>query len=272
MSVRILIVEDDVALVGRKIEKYLTRNGFDVVGIANTRSKAIVLAKQYSPELIFMDIDLGKRDPEGGLAVTHEICALMNPKIVYMTGLRVTEDLMSKVAATSPFGFVPKPVREVDVVSQARLVAATRERRKVVFLCYSHQDSGMQSELMEFLSAMNSIGVDPWVDTKIPAGHNWKAAIEASLRQAQVAIVLVSISMINSEFIRKYELPKLLEANKSRGMTVIPVFVGAVPASILASTGLQEFKGINSPVDPLDAWDAVKRRGEAWVRLCDQLG
>jgi len=56
-SKRILIVEDE-RIVAEDLELLLTNIGHTVVGIADTGEGAIRLAREYSPDLIMMDISL----------------------------------------------------------------------------------------------------------------------------------------------------------------------------------------------------------------------
>jgi two-component system, response regulator PdtaR len=58
---RVLLVEDE-ALVALDMETSLQAAGFEVVGTADTQDDAVAMARQYSPDVIVMDITLRKGD------------------------------------------------------------------------------------------------------------------------------------------------------------------------------------------------------------------
>ena len=85
--------------------------------------------------------------------------------------------------------------------------------RTNIFICYSHKDKKWIDRLMVHLRPLSLAGIaDDWADTKIDPGQKWRDEIKKALQQAKVAILLISIDFICSDFIATNELPPLLAA------------------------------------------------------------
>jgi len=64
-----------------------------------------------------------------------------------------------------------------------------------------------------------------WDDQRINSGDEWLPEIEAAMSSAEVAVVLVSADFLTSAFIKRKEIPRLLERRQADGLRVIPVFI-----------------------------------------------
>ncbi len=127
--------------------------------------------------------------------------------------------------------------------------------RKGIFISYSHEDEFWLKRLMDFLKPLIREDVHVWNDTMIPAGSDWKKAIEDAIYHSRVAVLLVSQNFIASEFIYREELPYILE-NTSRGLTVIWIAVGY---SMFLQTPLAQFQAGNDPARPLQSLSDADR-------------
>ena len=68
------------------------------------------------------------------------------------------------------------------------------------------QDEVWKNRLVKQLSMLEREGVlDVWEDRRIEAGADWSAEINAALKRAKVAVLLVSADFLNSQFIREKE-------------------------------------------------------------------
>jgi CheY-like chemotaxis protein len=269
-SYSVLIVEDNVTLEGKQIKTWVEAAGFSVCKIARTRVEAVKLFEAHRPDIVLMDINLGTNDIRGGIEAARVIHSRDRKcKIIYVTGERLSREDMAAVASTSPVGFVKKIVREKDVLANLALAVAMLEDKHFIFVCYSHQNTEMMKEMDKYLCQLSHVGIEHWVDTRIRPGESWKQEIEYALQRAKAAIVLVSIEMMNSTFIREVELPSLLKS--TRDLLVVPVFVNAVPQVVLERNGLLNFQGINAPDNPLDGWSETVRNRDAWVPLFNRL-
>ena len=87
--------------------------------------------------------------------------------------------------------------------------------RKTIFISYSHKDSVWLKELRAVFYILQQLGeISFWDDEKIRAGEDWKARLAEKLDTANAAVLLVSDAFLDSEFIRDFELPRILEEKK----------------------------------------------------------
>ncbi len=92
-----------------------------------------------------------------------------------------------------------------------------------LFISYSHKDEEWKDRVVGHLNILQQEGVLAiWNDRKIIVGDEWDPEIEAAINKADGAILLISINFLNSEYIRKKEIPCLLE--KKEPCLVAPSF------------------------------------------------
>lgn len=95
-----------------------------------------------------------------------------------------------------------------------------------IFISYSHQDEEWKDRLVKQLKVVQLEGLcDVWEDRQIVVGDDWKPEIEKALNDADIAILMVSVDFLGSNFIRTEEVPRILERRETQGVWVIPVFV-----------------------------------------------
>jgi hypothetical protein len=94
-----------------------------------------------------------------------------------------------------------------------------------VFVSYSHQDAQYLEEdsLLGFLKGLQDEDVELWTDRAIPPGADWDQEIKAHLREAQVALALVSQAFLDSKYCQDVEI-KGLPAQQTH---LIPVILSA---------------------------------------------
>lgn len=108
---RVLIVEDE-AVVALDLEETLQALGHEVVGRCDTAASATRAALERRPDLVLMDIRL--RDGSDGVAAGDHIGRAMGLPVVYLTA-HSDEETFARAGRTLPYGFLRKPVDEVNL-------------------------------------------------------------------------------------------------------------------------------------------------------------
>ena len=106
---RILLVDDEVSTT-RALALYLTENGNCDVRVENVGSRAVATARDFRPDLIFMDIVMP--DADGG-TLAAEIQAdpiLHGTPLVFLTALVSQRETRGGEAKISSYPFLAKPV------------------------------------------------------------------------------------------------------------------------------------------------------------------
>lgn len=142
--------------------------------------------------------------------------------------------------------------------------------RTRIFISYSHKDAAWQARLAVHLRPLERAGlIDPWDDTRIRSGDDWRAEITKALATARAAVLLLSADFLASDFIHGIELPALLDGAKARGLLVLPVLVG--PCDLSLYPALAAIQMVN-PIDrPLSAMSKADQE-QCFVDLSKRLG
>ncbi|MBV8471456.1 MAG: EAL domain-containing protein [Burkholderiaceae bacterium] len=156
---RLLIVEDE-SIVALDLRDNLETLGFSVVGVAASQASALRLVQRERPDLVLMDINLGRGGD--GIQTAAVMRELVDVPVVYLTAYAESE-MLRRASATVPYGYLLKPfelrelnatVRMALVRHQAdRVVAQTQER---LLLALDAAELGV----MEFASAQDCIRLD----------------------------------------------------------------------------------------------------------------
>ncbi|UCH95806.1 MAG: toll/interleukin-1 receptor domain-containing protein, partial [Candidatus Aminicenantes bacterium] len=99
-----------------------------------------------------------------------------------------------------------------------------------IFISYSHKDEEWKDKLVEHLQVLELEGYCTWWDDrKIKVGDDWFPEIEKALQEASIAVMLISVHFLTSNFIREQEVPRILERRRKEGVRVIPIIVEPCP-------------------------------------------
>jgi hypothetical protein len=143
---------------------------------------------------------------------------------------------------------------------------SAKKARTKVFVSYSHADAKWLKMLQIHLAPLErNGGVEHWDDTKITPGKDWRHEIDAALRAAKVAVLLVSAYFMASEFIGENELPALLKAAEHDGLVVLEVIISPCMMGDLA-----KFQAVNSPSKPLVDLGRGDR-DRVWVKVLEAI-
>ena len=102
-------------------------------------------------------------------------------------------------------------------------------RRANIFISYSSIEWERKDQLVDNLRLGVAGEWDIWDDRKIRAGDNWFEEIEKALNRAEMAILLVSMPFLKSEFIQRTEVADLLQAQRRRGLRIVPILLEDCP-------------------------------------------
>ncbi|HXU28974.1 MAG TPA: toll/interleukin-1 receptor domain-containing protein [Thermoanaerobaculia bacterium] len=90
--------------------------------------------------------------------------------------------------------------------------------KPTVFVSYSRHDREWKDRLVHHLEVLEREGLlDVWDHSRIPVTTDWLPEIEGAITRAKVAVLLVSVDFLRSDFIRNQEVPEFLVRRKANG-------------------------------------------------------
>jgi len=97
---------------------------------------------------------------------------------------------------------------------------------KNIFICYASEDMAYKDKLITFLHNPISKGqIKVWHDGLLNTGSEWDNTIKENLRKADIVIVLVSQSSINSGYINDEEMRITIERYQKGEVKLYPILV-----------------------------------------------
>jgi hypothetical protein len=138
-----------------------------------------------------------------------------------------------------------------------------------VFISYSHADSQYLDRILVHLRPLerNRL-VECWSDRKIRTGDQWLPGIRDALKEARVAVLLISADFLASDFITANELPQLLASARDRGTRILPILVK--PSRFIRDTALSGFQAFNSPERTISKMSEPERE-ELYAKLAEEI-
>lgn len=128
------------------------------------------------------------------------------------------------------------------------------DQKANIFICYSHKEDNYKNEIVATLKGMQFTGLSfsYWVDDELNSGDDFFATINENLKNANIAIFIVSRSFMASEFIQKTELPTLLEGASANGTRFLIVIAQKCH---FEDTPLGKYQTVrpNTPSNPLNS-------------------
>lgn len=141
-------------------------------------------------------------------------------------------------------------------------------KRDQVFISYSHADEKWLHRLQVAMTPhVYNSAVKYWDDTRIRPGTRWREEIAKALAAAKVAVLLVSLDFLASEFIRDVEMQEFLRASETDGLKILPVIVGP---SRYDRSPLEGIQTVNEPKRPLKGLPEVELEAEL-VKICEEI-
>ena len=116
-KIKILIVEDET-LVAMDLKSALTKMYFKVTDIVQSYEAVTRSIKECEPDIIMMDICLGKKID--GIDIAKEINKTKKIPILYLTAYS-DDETMARAFETNPVGYLIKPFKREDLKSTIQL-------------------------------------------------------------------------------------------------------------------------------------------------------
>lgn len=114
---------------------------------------------------------------------------------------------------------------------------------------------------------LNIYNITFWTDRKeLDVGVKWEEEIINNIISAKVAVLLVSKNFLNSEFIRKTELPALIDAQE-RGLKIFWIALEECKES-----SINQYQCANNPEKPLNSLLSTSAELDAEIlKICKEL-
>ena len=141
----------------------------------------------------------------------------------------------------------------------------TMATRDQVFISYSHKDTQYREELCKHLKIyLRNATFKAWSDQEIKPSAKWYDEIQDALASTKVAVFLVSVDFLASDFIWDKELKPLLDEAEKNNVDVLWVPLRPSPVD---ETPLAQYQAVGNPENPLAAMSKADREA-AWVDIC----
>ena len=119
----VLIVEDEL-VTANALADVLSDLGYKIIDIVDSSDQAIASIQKQLPDIILMDIKL--RGADSGIMAVNEIQKIATLPIIYLTAYS-DADTLDQAIATSPYGYLTKPLRYAEV-NMAIILALKKHR------------------------------------------------------------------------------------------------------------------------------------------------
>jgi hypothetical protein len=88
------------------------------------------------------------------------------------------------------------------------MTGAGEQRPPRLFLSYSHRNENWRDLFLEHLTPLSERGsIDVWYDARIEHGEDWFDRIAVEIKRSRFIVVLLTADFLDSDFIRREELP-----------------------------------------------------------------
>ncbi|MBF9143630.1 TIR domain-containing protein [Hymenobacter properus] len=94
-----------------------------------------------------------------------------------------------------------------------------------IFCSYSHADEGLRKKLDEHLGFLRREGVVTWHDRKLLPGQEFDKVIDSEINSADIILLLISASFINSDYCYDIELKSAIERHERNEAFVVPILL-----------------------------------------------
>ena len=164
-----------------------------------------------------------------------------------------------------------------------------KPRTRQVFISYAHDDIEFKKELQSFLVNIERDKlIKIWQDELLSAGDNWDNKIKAAMSNADICVLLLSQSLINSSYSHETEFKTIMEKRAAGTSLIIPLLIKdcdwknwkVYPDSVASGLAEDEIKNYSIgtfqflPLDdtkrvkPLNQW---RYKEKAWKQVAEAI-
>ncbi len=116
---RVVIAEDE-ALIRMDLAEMLGEEGYEVVGEAADGEKAVALAEEHRPDLVFLDVKMPKLD---GISAAQRIAGQRIAPVVILTAFG-QRDLVERARDAGAMAYLVKPFTKNDLVPAVEMAVS----------------------------------------------------------------------------------------------------------------------------------------------------
>lgn len=119
-----LVIVDDHTIVRQGLRSILElERGIEVVGEAGDRATALQVIEAHQPDIVLLDLSLGRQGTDGGLDLCQAITTGFPQTSVIVLTTFLEERLVMQAIQSGAKGYVLKDVDAVDLVKSVRAVS-----------------------------------------------------------------------------------------------------------------------------------------------------
>ncbi len=118
MVIRVLVVDDEEGML-RSYQRILTTLSYEICGTARSYEEAVRTACETRPDVIIMDVSLG-RSSSDGIDAAREINSLIDVPVIFVSAFGNTADT-GRIVEPWSYGFIKKPFDLVEIQSSIEL-------------------------------------------------------------------------------------------------------------------------------------------------------
>ncbi|MGL5833947.1 MAG: TIR domain-containing protein [Waterburya sp.] len=139
---------------------------------------------------------------------------------------------------------LPRSLDAVDAVQRRNTNDA-----KSMFISYSRKDEEWVSRLRTLLRPAEKRGLlSTWVDTDIEEGIYWESQIQRQLNNSNFALLLMSKSLLESDYVKNVELPAFMQRLEKDEPSFRLFWVLLEPCNWKSFSGLEKIQAIGSVI------------------------
>ncbi|GIM92904.1 COR domain-containing protein [Paractinoplanes toevensis] len=135
-----------------------------------------------------------------------------------------------------------------------------------IFISYSHQDERHKDALATHLKLLQREGlVDIWHDRRIAPGADWATEIDGALRNADIALFLVSSDFLASDYCQGIEVAEALRRRAVGELHVVPIVVRE------SNWGASPLAGLQAVPSDARAIASMRNRDKGWREVSQKI-